>query len=113
MDEQPAAPSGPQVAQMPAEDASASPAAKVRRKDPGNAIVTALVVLALGYLVGVYALDWPSPLAWIAGVPFEWQAATPEFIVLLFALLAPIVGLWDTDRRGMQQFAFIPVAGAF
>src|SRR5688572_28431173 len=54
-----------------------------------------------------------NPLDWISGIPFEWQAATPEFVVLLFALLAPLVGLWDTDRRGMQQFALIGLIGGF
>ncbi len=44
---------------------------------------------------------------------FEWQILTPEFVVLLFALLAPIVALWNTDRKGMQQFAAIGLGGAF
>ena len=35
----------------------------------------------------------------------NWQSITPELIVLLFALLAPLVALRDTDRRSMQQFA--------
>lgn len=43
---------------------------------------------------------------------FEWQTLTPEFIVLLFALLAPIVALWNTDRKGMRQFTIIGLAGA-
>jgi proton-translocating NADH-quinone oxidoreductase chain N len=54
-----------------------------------------------------------NPLEWISNIPFEWQAATPEFVVLLFALLAPLVGLWDTDRKGMQQFALIGLGGGF
>jgi proton-translocating NADH-quinone oxidoreductase chain N len=43
---------------------------------------------------------------------FEWQTLTPELIVLLFALLAPIVALWNTDRKGMRQFTMIGLAGA-
>jgi proton-translocating NADH-quinone oxidoreductase chain N len=43
----------------------------------------------------------------------NWQSITPELVVLLFALLAPLVALWDTDRRGMQQFALIGLGGAF
>ncbi len=43
----------------------------------------------------------------------SWQSLTPELVVLLFALLAPIVGLWDTDRRGLQQFAAIGLGGSF
>src|SRR5687768_7683352 len=43
----------------------------------------------------------------------NWQSITPELVVLLFALLAPLVALWDTDRRGMQQFALIGVGGGF
>ncbi len=50
-------------------------------------------------------LDWLS-------FDFAWQSLTPELVVLLFALLAPIVGLWNTDRKGMQQFAAIGVGGA-
>ncbi len=42
-----------------------------------------------------------------------WQSMTPELVVLLFALLAPIVALWDTDRKGMQQFSLIGLGGAF
>lgn len=41
----------------------------------------------------------------------NWQALTPELVVLLFALLAPLVALWDTDRKGMQQFALIGLGG--
>ncbi|MEA3166502.1 MAG: dehydrogenase subunit [Thermoplasmata archaeon] len=63
---------------------------------------------ALGLLLLSY-----NPLEWISNIPFEWQAATPEFVVLLFALLAPLVGLWDTDRKGMQQFALIGLIGGF
>ncbi len=43
----------------------------------------------------------------------KWQSMTPELVVLLFALLAPIVALWDTDRKGMQQFALIGLGGGF
>jgi len=43
----------------------------------------------------------------------EWQVFTPELVILLFALLAPIVATWDNDRRGMQQFAATGLAGAF
>jgi NADH-quinone oxidoreductase subunit N len=42
----------------------------------------------------------------------NWQALTPELVVLLFALLAPLVALWDTDRKGMQQFALIGLGGS-
>ena len=45
--------------------------------------------------------------------PLDWQAFTPELVVLLFALLAPIVALWDTDRKGMQQFTLFGLGGAF
>ncbi|MGB0653605.1 MAG: NADH-quinone oxidoreductase subunit N [Thermoplasmatota archaeon] len=43
----------------------------------------------------------------------EWQAMYPEIIILLFALLAPLVALGNTDRKGMQMFAAIGVGGAF
>jgi NADH-quinone oxidoreductase subunit N len=43
----------------------------------------------------------------------SWQSLTPELVILLFALLAPLVALWDTDRRGMQQFALIGLGGSF
>lgn len=43
----------------------------------------------------------------------NWQSITPELVVLLFALLAPLVALWDTDRKGMQQFALIGLGGGF
>ena len=44
--------------------------------------------------------------------PPDWQVFTPESVVLLFALLAPLVSLWDADRRGMRQFALIGIGGA-
>jgi proton-translocating NADH-quinone oxidoreductase chain N len=43
----------------------------------------------------------------------NWQSLTPELVILLFALLAPLVALWDTDRKGMQQFALIGLGGSF
>jgi NADH-quinone oxidoreductase subunit N len=42
-----------------------------------------------------------------------WQSLTPELVVLLFALLAPLVGARTVDRRGMRQFALIGLGGAF
>jgi len=45
--------------------------------------------------------------------PLDWQALTPELVILLFALLAPIVALWDTDRKGLQQFSLIGLGGGF
>ncbi len=51
-------------------------------------------------------------LRWITP-PQDWQVLTPDFVVLLFALLAPLLALWDTDRRGMQQFTLIGLGGAF
>lgn len=51
-------------------------------------------------------------LRWIT-LPQDWQVLTPETVVLLFALLAPIVGTWDQDRRGLQQFALTGLGGAF
>ncbi|HLF16172.1 MAG TPA: NADH-quinone oxidoreductase subunit N, partial [Candidatus Thermoplasmatota archaeon] len=56
-------------------------------------------------------LRWP--LEKISQVPFSWQGLTPELLVLLFALLAPLVALRNADRRGMQQFAAIGLGGAF
>lgn len=43
----------------------------------------------------------------------HWQIFTPELVILLFALLAPIVALFDTDRKGIRQFALIGLAGGF
>ncbi len=51
-------------------------------------------------------LQWITP-------PQDWQVLTPDFVVLLFALLAPLLALWDTDRKGMQQFTLIGLGGAF
>ncbi|HUR62575.1 MAG TPA: NADH-quinone oxidoreductase subunit N [Candidatus Thermoplasmatota archaeon] len=42
----------------------------------------------------------------------QWQSMTPELVLLLFALLAPLVALWDTDRRGMRQFTLIGLGGS-
>ncbi len=43
----------------------------------------------------------------------HWQIFTAELILLLFALLGPIVGARDPDRKGMRQFALIALGGAF
>jgi NADH-quinone oxidoreductase subunit N len=52
-------------------------------------------------------------LDWLQLPDLAWQSITPELVVLLFAVLAPIVALWDSDRRGMRQFTFIGLSGAF
>lgn len=95
------------------EPTAPAPAESRRRTSPGTAATYVLLLAVAGYLAGVYLAGWPNPLDWISSIPFEWQAATPEFVILLFALLAPLVGLWDTDRRGMQQFALIGLGGGF
>jgi proton-translocating NADH-quinone oxidoreductase chain N len=46
-------------------------------------------------------------------IDLNWQSWTPELVVLLFALLAPLVALWDTDRKGMRQFTLVGLGGAF
>ncbi|MGB1697380.1 MAG: NADH-quinone oxidoreductase subunit N [Thermoplasmatota archaeon] len=46
-------------------------------------------------------------------IDLSWQSLTPELVVLLFALLSPLVALWDTDRKGMRQFTLIGLGGAF
>lgn len=43
----------------------------------------------------------------------HWQIFTGELVILLFALLAPIVGAVDPDRKGMRQFALIGLGGSF
>lgn len=45
--------------------------------------------------------------------PQDWQVFTGESVILMFALLAPLVALSDTDRKGMQQFALIGLGGGF
>src|SRR5438067_943392 len=42
----------------------------------------------------------------------KWQSLTPELVLLLFAVLAPLVALWDADRRGMRQFTLIGLGGS-
>lgn len=51
-------------------------------------------------------LDWLTP-------PTDWQVFTPEWILLLFALLAPIVSITDTDRRNIRQFTLFGLGGGF
>jgi proton-translocating NADH-quinone oxidoreductase chain N len=43
----------------------------------------------------------------------QWQALMPELVVGLFALIAPILAVYDTDRAGMRQFTLIGLGGAF
>ncbi len=88
---------------------SSTPAATKRKTSSGTLLWAVLIILAAGAMYYFRV----NPLNWVARIPFEWQALTPEFVVLLFALLAPIVALWDTDRRGMQQFALIGMGGSF
>ncbi|HET6399157.1 MAG TPA: NADH-quinone oxidoreductase subunit N [Candidatus Thermoplasmatota archaeon] len=52
-------------------------------------------------------------MAWNDFLQGDWSILTPELVVLLFALLAPIVALYDRDRRAMQQFTLIGLGGAF
>ncbi|MCA1818532.1 MAG: hypothetical protein LC620_00505, partial [Halobacteriales archaeon] len=42
----------------------------------------------------------------------QWQSLMPELVVCLFALIAPLLALWDTDRAGMRQFTLIGLGGA-
>ncbi|MEK6985729.1 MAG: NADH-quinone oxidoreductase subunit N [Candidatus Thermoplasmatota archaeon] len=79
------------------------------RRTFGTVILLALVAL-IGY--ALYA-GWGGELVAVLLPDLEWQSMTPELVVLLFAVLAPIVGLFDSDRRGLRQFALIGLGGAF
>ncbi len=80
-----------------------------QRKTLGTVLLVA-VFLFLGY--AAYA-GWLSTLFANFLPDLAWQSMTPELVVLLFALLAPLVSLYDTDRRGMRQFTLIGLGGAF
>ena len=41
-----------------------------------------------------------------------WHFALPELVIGLFALIAPILALYDTDRAGMRTFTLIGLGGA-
>ncbi len=43
----------------------------------------------------------------------HWQIFTAEFIIILFALLAPLIGARDPDRKSMRMFALFGLGGAF
>jgi F420H2 dehydrogenase subunit N len=43
----------------------------------------------------------------------SWNVLMPELVVALFAVIAPILALYDTDRAGMRQFTLIGLGGAF
>lgn len=104
--------------------ASASPTPHVPYVDPipdespaPTARKSGLFTYATLALVAFLGIAWWQ--GWLDGLSsvilpdLEWQSITPELVVLLFALLAPLVALWDTDRRGMQQFALIGLGGGF
>jgi proton-translocating NADH-quinone oxidoreductase chain N len=94
----------------PAPSEAPQPALRARKKSPYG---TALFVGVLLFLGAAYYFGWLDGFSAVLLPDLAWQSMTPELVVLLFALLAPMVGLWDTDRRGMQQFAFIGLAGGF
>lgn len=58
-------------------------------------------------------MSWIQDALNFIAPPQAWQVFTPELVILLFALLSPLVALWDTDRRGMQQFTLVGLIGAF
>jgi len=42
----------------------------------------------------------------------QWNSLMPELVVALFALIAPLLALFDTDRAGLRQFTLIGLFGA-
>lgn len=58
-------------------------------------------------------MAWYDAILNAITLPYDWQVFTPETVVLIFALAAPLMALFGTDRKGMQQFALIGLAGAF
>jgi proton-translocating NADH-quinone oxidoreductase chain N len=42
----------------------------------------------------------------------QWQGLMPEIVILLFALLSPLLSVWEGDRRSMRVFALYGLGGA-
>lgn len=43
----------------------------------------------------------------------NWQGLMPELVVAGFAVVLPMVGMWDVDRRGKRDVALVGLGGAF
>ncbi len=56
-------------------------------------------------------MDWQSILQHLA-LPQAWQALTPDLIILLFAVIAPLVGLGNSTGRDMRNFTLVGLGGA-
>ncbi len=74
----------------------------------GNIILLGLIA-AIAYL----AIFRRDVLNAVLSPDLHWQIFTAEFIVVLFALLAPLIGARDPDRKAMRMFALFGLGGAF
>src|SRR5688500_19845463 len=108
MEMQPAAPAADAPAMPPASATSRATKTKGRSNVSSILFLLAAAVLVFGVFQG-----WFDNAADVFLPDLKWHSITPELVILLFALLAPLISLWDTDRRGMQQFAAIGLGGAF
>lgn len=80
------------------------------KKSLVGTIVTAVVLLAFAALVVLVLLRKVTLESLM--VPTAYQILTGTWVLLLFAVLAPLLALWDADRRGIRQFTLIGLGAA-
>jgi len=56
-------------------------------------------------------MDWNSIVQHLA-MPQAWQALTPDLVILIFAIIAPLVGLGNSTARDMRNFTLVGLGGA-
>ncbi|MES2154870.1 MAG: NADH-quinone oxidoreductase subunit N [bacterium] len=95
---------------MPVPEHMPTPAAT--KKDNGILGWLLIAALAAVLVLGYMQHWWTSENFKHFAMPPSWQALTPELVILLFAVLAPLVGLGNSTGRDMRNFAVVGLGGA-
>lgn len=87
-----------------------APAVQRRKSDQVTIVVT--VAIAVLAVAGYFLHWWSAENLQHFAMPPAWQALTPDLVILLFAVIAPLVGLGNATGRDMRNFAIVGLGGA-
>lgn len=96
----------------PPAPAGLAPAARRASSGTETIVVFGLIAALLAFILWYSFGNPPAGLRDAMAIPPVWQALMPDLVIMLFAVLAPIVGLGNSTGRDMRNFTLFGLGGA-